>query len=167
MSAAQTAATAQIDTFFAEYAKSIDGFVEMGTKAIEKAAQQNTELVAAWKKGLGATAEALQQAAKSQRDLLAVGIERVQEVSRLATENVESVKKTLAGVAASFEPLSEVTASVQRQATEIAAAQKTAYETATRQLEESGSAALENFQRGVETLVETRRSVLKSARNAS
>ncbi len=161
MGAPETSATAQVDTFFAEYTKSIEGIVALGRQAIEKAAQQNDELIAMWKKGLDATADALKQSVQAQRDLVAVGSDRLQVVSRLVTENVESVQKTVASVAATLDTLG-VGAAVQRQFQEVAAAQKTAFGKVSRQVEENGNAALDTFQRGVNTAVETGRTVLKS-----
>ena len=162
----QTFDTAQIDTFFAEYTKSIEGFVALGRQAIERATLQNGDVVAAWKNGLDVVAEGWQKSAQAQRDLAAVAVERVQTVARLVTQNVESVTKTVSGVAAAFDVYGGFAATVQKQAVELVAAQKTAIETTTQQIEASGNAALETFQRGVDTLIEAQKSVLRASQAA-
>lgn len=161
MGAAQPFNTSQIDTFFAEYAKSIQGFVDAGRQVADRAAQQNTEAVAAWKGGLDVLADAWQKSAQAQHEIATIAVERVQTVSRLVTENVESVTKTLTGIASAYEVPSTFVATVQKQAAELVAAQKKAYDAASQQAEATGKAALESFQRGVETVVEAQKAVLR------
>ena len=160
-------AAGQLDSFWAAYAKGVEELADLGRQTIDKAAEQNRELFAAWKKGVDQTVEGLQQAAQAQKALLAVAVERGRVVSKLATENAESVSKTAAGVAAVVDSLGASANSAQKQALEIAAAQSSsAYDAAKRHFETSGTAAVETFQRGVDTLLETQKTVLR-ARDAA
>ena len=111
--------------------------------------------------------EGFQQSAQIQKDLFAVAVERGRVASRLAAENVESINKTVAGVTAVFETVAGYATSAQKQAVEFAAAQSTTvYDAAKQQFEASGSAAAETFKRGVDTIIETQRTVL-GARDAA
>ncbi|MGE0392104.1 MAG: hypothetical protein AB7I25_04325 [Vicinamibacterales bacterium] len=154
------AATQQIDAFFAEYIKGIQTFVETGRQAVDKAAQQNGDAVAALKTGLAQVEDAWQKTAQAQHAAADVMVERVQTVSRLVTENVDSVAKTLAGLAAAFEVPGTIVATAQKQAADFVAAQKSAFDAATQQVEASGKAALDTFHRGVETVLEAQKSAL-------
>jgi len=164
------AAVAPIDAFVAEYAKgvgaTIEQLAELTRLALKAAEQPNRELVTAWQKGTALVAEGCQQSARIQEELFAVAAERGRVASRLAAENVESINNAIAGVTAVFETVAAYTTSAQKQATEFTAAQSTAaYHAAKQQLETSGSAAAATFKRGVDTIIETQRTVL-SARDA-
>ena len=67
--AAGTQLGTAIDTFFAEYAKGIEGLVELRRKALDVAAQQNNELVNAWKSGIDVAVDGFQQSIQAQKDL--------------------------------------------------------------------------------------------------
>ncbi|MGE3405021.1 MAG: hypothetical protein AB7K63_20710 [Vicinamibacterales bacterium] len=161
MAAAQQLNTSQIDAFFAEYVKGIQTVVDAGRQAVDKAAAQNGEAVTALKSGLTQFEDAWQKSAQAQQAVSAVMVERVQTVSRLVTENVESVAKTLTGLASALQVPATLVASAQKQATEFVAAQKSALDAATQQVETSSKAALETFHRGVETVIEAQKSALK------
>ena len=159
------AAGAQIDTVLGEYAKGvvsgIEGMEQLRRQAVEAMAVQNRELVAAWQKGAALLVDGLQQSARIQHDLFEIAVERGRVASRLATENVESVSKTIAGVTAVLETVAGYAATAQKQAVEFAAAQGgSAFDAAKRQLEASGNAAADTFKRGVNTIIETQRTVL-------
>lgn len=158
--AAQQPNMSQIDAFFAEYVKGVQAVVETGRQAIDKAAQQNGDVLTALKTGLTQVEDAWKKSAQAQLAASAVMVERVQTVSRLVTENVDSVAKTFAGLASAFEVPGAFVATAQKQAAEIVAAQKTAFATATQQLETNGKAALDTFHRGVETVIEAQKSAL-------
>ena len=159
------AAGAQIDTVLGEYAKGvvsgIEGMEQLRRQAVEAMAVQNRELVAAWQKGAALLVDGLQQSARIQHDLFEIAVERGRVATRLATENVESVSKTIAGVTAVLETVAGYAAAAQKQAVEFAAAQGgTAYDAAKRQFEASGIAAADTFKRGVNTIIETQRTVM-------
>jgi hypothetical protein len=163
------AAAGPIDSFVAEYAKGVSATIEqlgeLRRQALDAAVQQNRELVTAWQKGTELVVEGFQQSAQIQKDLFAVAVERGRVASRLTAENVESINKAVAGVAAVFETVAAYTSSAQQQAVAFAAAQSTTMSDAARQqLEASSSAAAETFKRGIDTIVETQRAVL-GARN--
>lgn len=152
-----------IDTVLAEYAKGIEGAVDLSRKAVDLAAQQNAKLVQAWKSGADVAVEGFQHAVQAQKELLEIAVERGRVASRLVKENADSVSKTTAGVTAVFDTLAGFTTSAQKQAVDFAAVQNaSAFDAAKRQFEASGQAAAEAFQRGVDTLVETQRVVLKT-----
>ena len=110
--------------------------------------------------------EGLQQSAQIQKELFAVAVERGRVASRLAAENVESISKAVAGVTAVLDTVAGYTTSAQKQALELAAAQSaTVYDAAKQQFEASGSAAADTFKRGINTIIETQRTVL-GARDA-
>ena len=164
------AAGAPIDAFVAEFAKgvgaTIEQLAELRRLAFETAGQPNRELATAWQKGTALVAEGFQQSARIQQELFAVAAERGRVASRLAAENVESINKAVAGVTAVFEAVAANTTAAQKQALEFTAAQSTAaYHAAKQQLEASGSAAAATFKRGVDTIIETQRTVL-GARDA-
>jgi hypothetical protein len=159
------AAAGPIDSFVAEYAKGvgvkIEQLAELRRQALDAAVQQNHELVTAWQKGTELVVEGFQQSAQIQKELFAVAVERGRVASRLAAENVESIHKAVGGVTAVFETVAAYTTSAQKQALEFAAAQSTTvYDAAKQQLEASGTAAAETFKRGIDTIIETQRTVL-------
>jgi hypothetical protein len=164
-SSGAAAAGAQFDSFVAEYAKGvgtkIEQLAELRRQALDAAVQQNRELVTAWQKGTELVVEGYQQSAQIQKDLFAVAVERGRVVSRLTAENVESINRAVAGVTAVLETVAGYATSAQKQAVEFAAAQSTTvYDAAKQQLEASGSAAAETFKRGIDTIIETQRTVL-------
>lgn len=152
-----------IATFVAEYTKGGERVAEFTRQALDVASQHNTEAAAAWKKGADVASEAFQRSLQAQKELLEIGAERGRVASRLATENIESITKAAAGVGIVFETLAGHVASVHQRAVEFAATQNaTVVAAATRQFEASRTAAAEAFQRGVETLVEAQRVVVKA-----
>ena len=170
-SSGAAAAVAQFDAFLTEYAKGIakgiDAFAALGRRALDATGQQNRELLTAWQESAEFVVKGYHQSAQIQKDLLEVGVERARVVSRLAAENVESINKAIGGVTAVLETFAGYASSAQKQAVEFAAAQSTTvYDAAKQQLEASGSAAADTFKRGVETIIETQRTVL-AARDAA
>jgi hypothetical protein len=164
------AAGAPIDAFVAEYTKGvgakIEQLAELRRQALEAAVQQHRDWVTAWQKGTELVVEGFQQSAQIQKELFAVGVERGRVASRLAAENVESINAAVAGVTAVFETVATYTTSAQKQALELAAAQSTAvYDAAKQQLAASSSAAAATFKRGIDTIIDTQRTVL-GARDA-
>jgi hypothetical protein len=154
-----------IDSFVAEYAtgvaSKIEQLAELRRQALDAAVQQNREFVTAWQKGAELAVEGYQQSAQIQKDLFAVAVERGRIVSRLATENVESINKAVAGVTAVLETVAGYATAAQQQALAFAAAQSTtAYDAAKQQMAASGDAAAQTFKRGIDTIIDTQRTVL-------
>ena len=122
-----------------------------------------TAYVGAWKKSVDTLVDGYKQSVQAQNELIEIGAERARVAAKLATENVESVSKTIAGVVAVFEDLAGYATMTQKQAAEYAASQNsTAYAAAKQQFDAAGVAAAETFQRGVDTLLDTQRVVLAS-----
>ncbi len=120
-----------------------------------------SDYVGAWKKGVDAMVEGYKKSAQAQKELLEIAAERGRVATQLATENVESVTKTIAGVAAVIEDLAGYATVTQKKAVDFAASHNsTAYAAAQQQFEATGAAAAETFQRGVDTLLETQARVL-------
>ena len=162
------AAGAQIDTVLGRIREGrrsgIDRSGAIRRQAIEATRSRTANSSAPGRRALDAARSRVPAVGQVQHDLLEVAVERGRVVSRLAAENVESVSKTIAGVTAVFETLAGYATAAQKQAVEFAAAQSsTAYDAAKQQFEASGSAAAETFQRGVDTLLETQRTVLGAA----
>jgi hypothetical protein len=156
-------AAAKVDTFWTGYAKGLEGLADLGRQVIDRSAQQNRDLANAFKTGVDLVVETVQQTGQAQRELLDVVVERGKVVSRLAADNVESVAKAAEGVTAVFESVRTFATAAQKKAVDFATTQNAAaYETAKRQFEASGSAMVETFQRGVDTLLETQRVVLRA-----
>ena len=87
-------------------------------------------------------------------------------MSRLAAENVESINKAVAGVTAVLDTVAGHATAAQKQAVELAAAQSsTVYDAAKQQFAASGSAAAEAFKRGIDTIIETQRTVLGAGKS--
>jgi hypothetical protein len=170
-SGAAAAIGAQIDNFFADCAKKVTtGFeelTELRRQSLDVVAQQNGQLVSVWNKGIELAVEAFQQSVQAQKDILEVAAERNRVMTRLATEQTESFTKVAVGVTAAVDTLANYARSAQKQVVDFAATQNTAaYAAAMQQFESSGQAAAETFKRGVDTLIETQRSVL-GARDAA
>src|SRR5687767_1714531 len=169
---ASAAAGPQIETIYAEYTKAvasgIEGFAALRRQAFDVAAQQQREGINAWKKGLEIAVEGLKRSAVAQTDLIEVAAERGRTAAKLATENAESVAKTVAGVAAVFDTLAGYATTAQKEAVDFTAAQNTAaYDAAKQQIEASGSAATETFRRGVDSFLEAQRTVLSASAGAA
>jgi hypothetical protein len=165
------AASGQIDSLFTEFARGVGaGLEQLATlqqQALEVALQQNRQLISVWQKGAALTVDGVQQSAQVQKDLFEVAVERSRVVSRLASDNVESATKAAAGVAAVLESVGGQATAAQKQAIEFAAAQSaTVYGAAQQQLEASSSAAADALKRGVDTVLETQRALLR-ARDAA
>lgn len=153
-----------IDVCFAEYAKGLDGLAELRRKAVDVAAQQEGAIVNAWRLAIDSAVEGFQKSVQAQKDLLDLAVERGRAASRLAKEHADAVTKTVAGATAVLDNLAGVATAAQKQAVEQAAVQNTAaYDAAKRQFEASGHAATEAFQRGVEAVIDTQRTILKAS----
>ena len=164
-SSGAAAAGAQIDSFFAEYAKSVGtGFerlLEFRRQALDAAVQQNREWVTAWQKGTDLALEGFRQGAQIQKGLFEVAAARGRAVSGLAAESGESIGKAVAGATAVLETAAAYATSAQKQAVKFAVAQSgTVYDAAKQQLDASSSAAADTFKRGVDTIIKAQRTVL-------
>jgi hypothetical protein len=162
-----TAAGIDIESFLAEFSRGLSrGFesvAAMRRQALDAAVPQTREFLKAWQKGTDLVVDGYQQSTQIHQRLFELAVQRGHVVSRLATENVESLAKASAGVVAVLETVAGFATAAQKQAVELATTQSTsAYDAAQQQFEASNSAAADAFRRGVDTLIETQRTVLRN-----
>jgi hypothetical protein len=115
----------------------------------------------AWKKSVDILVDGYKQTAQTQTELAEIAAQRGRVAAKLASENVSSVSKTIAGVVAVFDDLAGYAGAAQKQAADFAASQhSTAYAAAQQQFEAASARAAETFQRGLDTLLESQARVL-------
>ena len=120
-----------------------------------------TAYLGAWKKSVDVLVAGYQQTAQAQKALAEIAAERGRVAAKLATENVSSVSKTIAGALAVFEDLAGSAFEAQKQAADFAASQNsTAYAAAQQQFEAATAKTSDAFQRGLDTLLESQARVL-------
>jgi hypothetical protein len=120
-----------------------------------------TAYLGAWKKSVDVFVDGCKQTAQAQQELAEIAAQRGRVAAKLATENANSVGKTIAGIVAVFEDLASYATETQKQAADFAASQNsTAYAAAQQQFEAATTKTLETFQRGLDTLLESQARVL-------
>ena len=120
-----------------------------------------TANLGAWKKSVDVLVDGSKQTAQAQMELAEIAAQRGRVAAKLASENVSSVSKTIAGVVAVFDDLAGYAGAAQKQAADFAASQhSTAYAAAQQQFGAATAKTAETFQRGLDTLLESQARVL-------
>ncbi len=100
----------------------------------------------------------------TQKGIIDLAVEQSHAVAGLAKERGASATKMAEGVTALFQQTVEHSVAAQKKVLDYYAEQhKTAYETAKKQFRISGSPAAEAFQSGMDTLIETQKTMLDIA----
>jgi hypothetical protein len=176
-SAAEAAVKTEIlDTFIPLYAKNVERAAELGKKSLDVVAAQNSEWMEAWKKAFHFVPEmpgmflfdvfgqTLERLVETQKGAIDLAVEQSHAVAELAQERGGSASKMTEGVASLMQQTVEQTVAAQKKALDyVAEQQKTAYETAKKQFRISGNPAAEAFQTGLDTLIETQKTMLDIA----
>jgi hypothetical protein len=176
-SAAEAAAKTEIlDTFIPLYAKNVERLAELEKKSLDLVAAQNAEWMEAWKKALHFVPEmpgmflfdvfgqTLERFVETQKGAIDLAVEQSHAVAELAQERGGSASKMTEGVTNLMQQTVEQSVAAQKKALDyVAEQQKAAYETAKKQFRISGNPAAEAFQTGLDTLIETQKTMLDIA----
>ena len=167
-----------VDTFIPLYRNAVKRLTELEKKSMEVAVEQNAEWMAAWKHLFHAVPETpglfmfdvyqqlFGQYIETQKGIIDLANDQCEAVAGLAKDRGASVSRgqvaeDLTGL---FQQAVEHSVAVQKKALDFyATQQKTAYEAAKRQFRISGTPAAEAFVRGIDTLIETQKSMLDIA----
>ncbi len=161
------------------YARGVERLAEVQKKGVEGAAQQGTELIAAWKKAVPAvpgfpgaflldvTANAFERFAETEKGAIDLVVEQTRAIANLAIDRSRSVSGATQGAVAVVQQTVERSVAAQKKALEFSAAQsKATVDTAKRQFGLSGTPAealADSLQHGVDTFVETQKELLDIA----
>lgn len=164
------------DTFIPLYEKNVERMAELEKKSLEMAAEQNAEWIAACKKTFHLTPEmpglflfdllgqTFERLVETQKGVIDLAVEQSHAVAGLAKERGASAAKMAEGVTALFQQTVEHSVAAQKKALDYYAEQhKTAYETAKKQFRFPGNPAADAFQQGMDTLIETQKTMLDIA----
>jgi uncharacterized protein YhaN len=172
----QAEKTEVADTFIPLYEKNVERLAELEKKSLEAVVEQHAEWMEACKRTfrltpetpglflfdlLGQTFEHLVETHKGFVDL---AVEQSHTVAGLAKERGAYATKTVEGVTALFQQTVEHSVAAQKKNLDYYAEQhKTVYETAKKQFRFPGSPAADAFQSGMDTLIETQKTMLDIA----
>jgi hypothetical protein len=168
--------TEVVDTFIPLYEKNVARLAELEKKSLEAAAEQNAEWVEACKKTLRLTPETpglflfdllgqtFERFVETQKGVIDLAVKQSHAVAGLAKERGASITKMAEGVTTLFQQTVEHSVAEQKKALDYYAEQhKAAYETVKKQFHIAGSPAAEAFQSGIDTLIETQKTMLDIA----
>ncbi len=161
------------------YTKGVERLAEVQKKGIEYAAQQGTDLIAAWKKAvpvvpavpgaflLDVTANAFERFAETEKGVIDLIVEQTRAMANLAKDRTSSVSKATQGAVAVVQQTMERSVAAQKKALDFSAAQsKATFDTAKQQFGLAGTPAealADSLQHGVDTFVETQKELLDIA----
>jgi hypothetical protein len=159
--------------------RGVERLAEIQKRSIELAAQQNTELLASWKKMahvvpgvpdlfmLDLASNAFDRAAETQKGAIDLVVEQSHAVAAILKQRKHAVSEPAQKAVAAMQHTMERSVAAQKRALEYSAAQtKTTFETAKKQFGLSGTpaeAVADSLQRGVDTFVETQKELLDIA----
>jgi hypothetical protein len=165
-----------IETLIPLYTKNVERLAELQKKSLEIAAEQNAELMEAYKKALRLVPEApglflfdlvgqtFERFVETQKGAIELAVEQSQAVAGLARERGASATKVAEGVTALFKQSVEHSVAAQKKALDSYAEQhKTACEAAKQQFRTANNPAAEAFQSGIDSLIETQKTMLDFA----
>ncbi len=168
--------TEVVETFLPLYEKNVERLADLEKKSLEAAAEQNAEWVDAWKKTLGVTPETpgvflldllgqtFERFVETQKGIIDLAVEQSHAVAGLAKERGVSVTKLTEGVTALFAQTVEHSVAAHKKALDYYAEQhKAAYEATKKQFRIASSPAADAFQSGMDTLIETQKTMLDIA----
>jgi|ERR1700690_2439000 hypothetical protein len=165
-----------MDTFIPLYEKHVERLADLHKKSLDLLAEQNSEWTEAWKKTFQLTPEtpgaymfdllgqAFDRLVETQKDMVETAVEQSHAVAGLVKERGAIAGKLTEGVTTLFQQTVERSVATQKKVLDrYAEQQKAAYETAKKQFRFTGNPAAEFFQNGMDTLIETQKSVLDLA----
>jgi len=171
--------TEVVETISTLYTKSIERLAEAQKKTLDSAAQQNADLIGAWKKIAQATpgtpvpsildlaGSIFGQFVDMQKGAIDLALEQSQTLAGLATERAGSISDATAAVTSIIQDTVERAAATQKNAIDFSAAQtKAVFDTFKKQSGVAGTpieAAADSIQRGFDSLVESQKHVLNIA----
>jgi hypothetical protein len=171
--------TEVVETISTLYTKSIERIAAAQKKALDSAAQQNADLIGAWKKiaqvtpgtpvpsVLDLAGSMFGQFVDMQKGAIDLALEQSQTLAGLASERVGSISDANAAVKTIVRDTVERAAATQKNAIDFSAAQtKAAFDTFRKQSGVAGTpieTAADSIQRGLDSLVETQKEILNIA----
>ena len=171
--------TEVLETVSTLYTKSIQRLAEAQKKTLDSAAQQNADLIGAWKKIAQVTpgtpvpsildlaGSMFGQFVDMQKGAIDLALEQSQTLAGLASERVGSVANASAAVKTIVQDTVARAAATQKNAIDFSAAQtKAVFDTFKKQSGVAGTpieVAADSVQRGFDSLVETQKEILNIA----
>jgi len=165
-----------VDTFIPLYEKNVERLAELEKKSLEAVAEQNAEWMEACKKTFRFTPETpglflfdllgqtFDRFVETQKGFIDLAVEQSHAVAGLARERGAYTTKTAEGVTALFQQTVEHSVAAQKKALDYYAEQhKAVYETAKKQFRFPSNPAADAFQSGMDTLIETQKTMLDIA----
>ncbi len=151
------------------YTRNIERLAELQKKTLDVAAEQNTELLDAWKKVVPGLAwfdmfsQTFDRCVETQKEAIDLAVEQTQAVAELAKDRGAYVAKATDGVTSLFQQTVEHSVAAQKKGLEFCAEQqKSVFETAKKQYRVSNP-FMDAFQSGMDALLETQKTVLDIA----
>ncbi len=164
-----------VENFIPLYTKNVERLAELQKKSLEIAAEQNAEFIDTCKKAFDSVPETpglflfdllgqtIGRVLETQKGAIDLAVEQSHAVANLAKERTGSVAKVAEGVTALFQQTVEQSVAAQKKALDYYSEQhKMAYETAKKQFRFSNPIA-EAFQTGLDSLIETQKTMLDIA----
>jgi len=165
-----------VDSFAPLYNKSVERAAELQKKSLDIAFEQSAELMAVWKKVLhlvpgtpglfmiDAFAQVFGRYVETQKEAIDLAMEQGHAVAGLAKERGGYVGRFGEGMSTLIQKSLEHSVAAQKKALDSFAEQnKAVYEAAKRQFRFSSTPASEAFQSGLDTLIETQKTILDIA----
>lgn len=165
-----------VDSFVPLYNKSIERAAELQKKSLDVAFEQSAELMALWKKLLhlvpgtpgvfmiDAFAQMFERFVDTQKEAIDLAMEQGHAAAGLAKERGGYVGKFGEGMSTLMQKSLEHSVAAQKKALDSFAEQNQAiYEAAKRQFRFSSTPATEAFQSGLDTLIQTQKTMLDIA----
>ena len=175
--------TEVVETISTLYTKSIERLAEAQKKTLDSAAQQNADLIGAWKKIAQATpgtpvpsildlaGNVFGQFVELQKGAIDLALEQSQALAGLASERVNTLASATATVQTLVQDSLERAAATQKHAIEFSVAQtKAIFDTFKKQSGVAGTpvaAVADTIERGFDSLVETQKEILNIATKRS
>jgi hypothetical protein len=165
-----------VDSFVPLYSKSIERAAELQKKSLDVAFEQSAELMAVWKKVLHMVpgtpglfmidvfAQMFERYVETQKGAIDIATEQGHAAAGLAKERGGYAGRIGEGMSTLMQRSLEHSIAAQKKALDSFAEQnKSMYEAAKRQFRFSGTPASEAFQTGLDTLIETQKTMLDIA----
>lgn len=165
-----------VDSFVPLYNKSVERVAELQKKSLDVAFEQSAELMAVWKKLLhtvpgnpgifmiDAFAQMFERYVETQKEAIDLAMEQGHAAAGLAKERGGYVGRMGEGMSTLLQRSLEHSVAAQKKALDSFAEQnKAIYEAAKRQFRFSSTPASEAFQSGLDTLIETQKTMLDIA----
>jgi hypothetical protein len=158
-----------VGTLIPLYTKNVERLAELQKKTLDVAAEQNTELLDAWKKAVPGLAwfdmfgQTFDRCVETQKEAIDLAVEQSQAVAELAKERGTLAAKAADEATSLFQQTVEHSVAAQKKNQEFyAEQQRTVYETAKKQFKMSNPFA-DALQSGMDVLLETQKTILDIA----